>query len=283
VIQSKPVVCSAKPDWNNFGRASAAQRWRKQSAALGRNVTDAIVEAAQVLPGMQILDLACGTGEPSISLATRLDGTGEVIGVDVSTEPLKIARERAASHELTNVRFQNADVHQLPFSDNSFDRVTSRLGVMFFADLPRVAREMHRVLKPGGRVVLLAWGPMQQPYFESTVGTVLRTIPGAMLPDSASQMFRFGRTGVLTHVLRDAGFKHVDERLLTVPWTWPDTPEEVWAYFQEMAVPFAPLLKSISPEQRREVDEAVLRAIAQHYDGKEINFTATVNMTSAVK
>jgi ubiquinone/menaquinone biosynthesis C-methylase UbiE len=274
---------SPKPDWNNFGRANAARQWRKQSAAMGRNVTDAIVEVAQVAPGMHVLDLACGTGEPTISLAMRLEGTGEVIGVDVSAEPLKVAAERAALRHLANVRFQNADVHQLPFSDQAFDRITSRLGVMFFADLPVAAREMYRVLKPGGRVTLLAWGPMQQPYFESTVGTVLRTVRGTKLPDSATPMFRFGRTGVLTQILKDAGFENVDERLLTVPWTWPGTPEDVWAYFQEVAVPFAPLLKSISPEQRNEVDEAVLRAIAQHYDGAEINFTATVNITSAVK
>ncbi len=250
---------------------------------MGRNVTEAIVAAAQVGPGMRILDVACGTGEPTISLARLLNGTGEIIGVDISPEPLKVAEERAVSQQLTNVKFQLADVHQLPFPDNGFDRLTSRLGMMFFADLARAASEMRRVLKPQGRAVLLAWGPREQPYFETMVGTVLRILPGVSLPDSGRELFAFGRAGILGRVLSGAGFTSVKETLLTVPWTWPGTPEEVWAYFQNVAVPCAPLLKSIPPERRHEVDEAVLGAISKYYDGAEIKFTAIVNIASAVK
>jgi ubiquinone/menaquinone biosynthesis C-methylase UbiE len=274
---------SPKPDWDHFGRSNAARQWRKQSAAMGRNVTELIVRAAAAEPGMRILDVACGTGEPAISLARLLDGTGAVVGVDISPAALKVAQERAAGRRLANAQFQLADVHQLPFPDNTFDRITSRLGVMFFVDLPRAAEEMRRVLKPGGRIALLAWGPMQQPYFETMSGTVLRTLPGASLPSSAHGMFAFGIAGALTRILSDAGFKSIKETFATVPWTWPGAPEEVWAYFQEVAAPFAPLLKSIPPHQRAEVDEAVLRAISRYYDGKEIKFTATVNVTSAVK
>ena len=56
-------------DWNSFGRANASQKWRRQSAAMGNDMTQAIVEAAHVQPGMRVLDIACGTGEPAISLA----------------------------------------------------------------------------------------------------------------------------------------------------------------------------------------------------------------------
>jgi hypothetical protein len=154
---------------------------------------------------------------------------------------------------------------------------------MFFSDLPRAAQEMRRVLKPQGKMVLLAWGPMEQPYFETTAGTVLRSLPGATIPDSVKKVFAFGVAGVLSRVLSNAGFKNTEERFLTPPWTWPGSPEEVWAYFQEVAVPFAPLLKSIPPGRRSEIDAAVLSAIAPYYDGTEIKFTAIVNITSAIK
>jgi ubiquinone/menaquinone biosynthesis C-methylase UbiE len=270
-------------DWNAPGRAQAIRQWRKQSAAMGAQLTEAIVEATQVEPGMVVLDLACGTGEPAISLASQLKGSGEVIGVDISTEPLKIAEERVAARVLANVTFQTADAHSLPFPDARFDRITSRLGVMFFADLPRAAREMHRVLKPKGTVTLLAWGSMEQPYFEATIGTLLRALPGARVPETAAKMFAFGRPDVLSRVLREAGFTAVNESFQTEPWTWPGTPDEVWAYFQEVTIPFAPLLKSIPAERREEVDAAVLRAISRYYDGREIKFTATVNITSGAK
>jgi ubiquinone/menaquinone biosynthesis C-methylase UbiE len=111
---------STNTDWNSFGRANASQKWRKQSAAMGSDMTRAIVEAAQVQPGMRVLDVACGTGEPAISLATLLAGSGEVVGVDISPAPLKIAEERAAQRNLTNAIFKQADAHHLPFADNSF-------------------------------------------------------------------------------------------------------------------------------------------------------------------
>jgi ubiquinone/menaquinone biosynthesis C-methylase UbiE len=277
------TLSPAKTDWNSFARATASQKWRKQSAAMGRDMTQAIIEAAGVAPGMRVLDVACGTGEPAISLAMLLRDSGEVTGVDISTAPLKIAEQRAVERELTNTRFQQADVHSLPFDDNSFDRVTSRLGVMFFTDLPRALREIHRVLKPQGTATLLAWGAAeQQPYFQATIGTILRVLPASM-PDSADKMFAFGEADVLAQALRRAEFARVEEQFVTVPWTWPGTPEEVWEYFQDVAVPFAPLFQSIPRERRGEIDHAVLREIARYYDGAEIKFTATANITTAVK
>lgn len=270
-------------DWNSFGRANASQKWRRQSAVMGNDMTLAIVEAARVQPGMRVLDIACGTGEPAISLATQLAGGGEVVGVDISPAPLKIAEERATQRGLSNVTFQQADAHHLPFPDNSFDCITSRLGVMFFSDLPRALSEMRRVLKPDGRAILLVWGPMDQPYFLTTIGTILRMLPDAHVPESGRKMFALGNKGVLSQALRQADFSQVKEELVTVPWTWMGSPEEVWEYFKDVAVPFASFLQSIPVERRPEIDSAVLKAISQYYDGASIKFTATVNIAVAVK
>lgn len=270
-------------DWNSFGRANASQKWRRQSAVMGNDMTQAIVEAAHVQPGMRVLDIACGTGEPAISLAALLAGNGEVVGVDISPEPLKIADERATQRGLSNATFQQADALALPFPDNSFDCITSRLGIMFFADLPRALSEMRRVLKPAARAILLVWGPFDQPYFRTTIGTVLRMLPNAVMPESGTKMFALGNKGVLSQALLQAGFSQVKEDLVTVPWTWVGTPEEIWEYFQNVTVPFASLLQSIPAERRPEVNAAVLQAIGQYFDGTSIKFTATVNIAVAVK
>jgi len=272
---------SAPSGWNAFARAQAAQRWKRQSAAMGRQMTETIVAEAKVEPGMHVLDVACGTGEPAISIALLLKGTGRVVGIDISPEPLKIAEQRARDRSLDNARFQQADVHNLPFESASFDRVTCRLGVMFFSDLVQALREMRRVLKPGGRVTVLAWGPMQQPYFESTIGTILRVLPGSPLPPSAKQMFRFGEAGVLSTALEEVGFCSVEEEFRVVPWSWAGTPVEVWEYFQEVTVPFKPLLEAIPKEQREKVNAEVLKTIGRRYDGAQVNFTATICLASA--
>jgi ubiquinone/menaquinone biosynthesis C-methylase UbiE len=270
-------------DWNSFGRANASQKWRRQSAAMGNDMTRAIVAAAQVHPGMRVLDIACGTGEPAISIAHLLAGGGEVVGVDISPAPLKIAEDRSTQRGLSNVTFQQADAHHLPFADNTFDRITSRLGVMFFSDLPRALSEMHRVLKLEGTAILLVWGPMDQPYFQTTIGTILRMLPSASVPESGRKMFALGNKGVMSQALRQAGFSQVKEELVTVPWTWMGTPEEVWEYFQNVAVPFASFLQATPADRRPEIDAAVLKAISEYYDGTSIKFTATVNIAIAVK
>jgi SAM-dependent methyltransferase len=277
------MTTSKSPDWNSFGRANASQKWRKQSAAMGSDMTEAIVAAAKVAPGMRVLDIACGTGEPSITIARLLQGTGEVVGVDLSGGPLAVAGERARQHGLSNVRFQEADVHHLPFPDNSFDRITSRLGVMFFADLPRALREMHRVLKPGGRVTLLAWGKFDQPYFATTVGTVLKMLPDVELSSAGKNMNKFGTAGVLAGAMHEANFVLVKENLNYVPWTWPGAAEEVWEYFQDVAVPFQPTLHAIPDQRKGEIDKAVLDAIKKYQVGDEVRFTAHVNITTATK
>lgn len=270
-------------DWNSFGRANASQKWRRQSAAMGSGMTETIVAAAKIEPGLRVLDVACGTGEPAISITTLLNGSGEVVGVDISPAPLEIARKRAEQRSLTNVRFEQADAHRLPLPDESFDRVTSRLGIMFFEDVANALREMHRVLKPGGRIALLAWGPMGQPYFSSTIGTLLRIFRGSDMPMAARKMFAFGQPGLLADKLRAAGFSAVDEKFLTVPWTWPGTPQEVWEYFKEVTIPFSSLIKSVPHERQAEVDATVTLAIAQFAEAGEVRFTAKVNLTTALK
>ena len=270
-------------DWNSFGRANASQKWRRQSAAMGNDMTRAIVAAAQVQPGMRVLDIACGAGEPAISIAQLLAGSGDVVGIDISPSPLKIAAERATQRGLSNVTFQQADAHLLPFADNRFDRITSRLGVMFFSDLPRALSEMRRVLKPSGRAILLVWGPMDQPYFQTTIGTILRMLAEAIVPESGRKMFALGNKGVLSQALRQAGFSQVKEELVTVPWTWMGTPEEVWEYFRDVTVPFASFLQSIPAERRDEIDAEVVKAISKYCDGTSIKFTATVNIAVAAK
>jgi SAM-dependent methyltransferase len=269
--------------WNTFARVNASQRWRKPSAAMGRAMTEVIVREAHVEKHMHVLDVACGTGEPAISIATLLNGTGEVIATDISSEPLKIGEGRATERGLTNIRFQQADVHQLPFADASFHRITSRLGVMFFSDLPRALGEMHRVLKPGGRATLLAWGKMQQAYFDSTIGTILRTVPGLQLPASGANMFKFGEPGVLVDAMRDAGFGPVEENFTSVPWNWPGTPEDLWDYFRDVTVPFKTLFDAIPPDRRDEVTARVLDELRERHRDGEVQFDAEILIASGTR
>jgi SAM-dependent methyltransferase len=291
----------AEQVWDSFARLNAGERFKRQSAEMGTAVTAAIVEEARIpagptsaddgrygapAAGMQVLDIACGSGEPSISIAALVRGTehqrpGRVVGVDLATAPLEVARERAAKRGLENVEYLQADVHALPFAGESFDRVTSRLGVMFFSDLPKALSEMHRVLKPGGRVSLLAWGAMEQPYFAATIGTILRMKEGLEVPASGLAMFKFGNPGTLSGALGAAGFAPVEERVRELRWDWHGTPEEMWDYFRGVTVPFRTLLEKVDGDA--EVDAAVLEALRERFDGEWIRFEAQMVVASGTR
>lgn len=249
---------------------------------MGRGVTDALVEIAAPRRGERVLDVACGTGAPALHLARRVAPGGSVVGIDIAAEPLKVASERARQRGLTNTRFERADVHALPFEDNQFDLITCRFGVMFFSDLPRALREMRRVLRPGGRVAIAAWGSFDQPYFDVTANIVMRHT-GAPLPSSAAAMFKFAAPGTMAAAFAEAGFSGASDEIRSVRWTWPDSIEQLWAYFQAVTVPFRPLFEGIRPEQRGNVERDIYRALDRYWDGRQVNLTAAIVLATAKK
>src|SRR5690348_5220701 len=132
-----------KTEWGASYRLVAAEKWKAKSAAMGRDVTNALVEYARPVAGMKVLDLASGTGEPAITLAERVGQQGSVTALDLSAELLAIAGERAKARGLTNFRIHQADAQDLPFANDTFDLATCRFGVMFFADCQRALSEVR--------------------------------------------------------------------------------------------------------------------------------------------
>ena len=277
------MTAEPKPQWGASYRLIAAEKWKAKSAAMGCAVTEAVVAFARPQPGMTVLDLASGTGEPGISLAKHVGPEGHVTALDQSAELLKIAGERASQARLTNFSTRPADVHSLPLPENSFDLNTCRFGVMFFADIGKALREAHRVLKPGGRACFVAWGPFEQPYWSSTMGIVHKHVGGPLLAPGTANMFRFAQPGGLSAALTQAGFSKVEEDTRTLPWNWPGPVDEVWQYVQEMSTPFQPLLNRIPAEKRGQIDVEVRTAISKYADGDSVKFGAVVVLAAGEK
>lgn len=134
---------------NSVMTAGLHHRWRERAADL-----------AQLAPGARALDVACGTGDLALELAGRVGPDGGVIGCDFSEQMLELARAKAATAAaagatLAPLRFEWANALELPYRDDEFAAATVGFGVRNFADLERGVRELVRVVRPGGRVVIL--------------------------------------------------------------------------------------------------------------------------------
>jgi ubiquinone/menaquinone biosynthesis C-methylase UbiE len=270
------MVASNTVPWGSSYRLIAAEKWRTKSAVLGSAITGALVEYASPQPGMQVLDLACGTGEPGISLAQRIGPEGHVTAVDLSSDLLEIASQRAEGKGLRNFSTEQADAHKLTFPERTFDLATCRFGVMFFADVERALMELRRVLKGGARACFAAWGPIEQPYWQTTMGIVHRHAGGTMLEPGGTDPFRFSKAGSLSEVLRAAGFREVEESVRKLPWTWPGEAEEVFEYACAVAAPFRPMLERVHLDEWPAIRAETKEAIERYRVGDEILFGAEV-------
>jgi SAM-dependent methyltransferase len=270
---------TSQPSWGNSYRLVASERWKAKSATMGKAVTAALVEYAKPQPGMRVLDLASGTGEPAISIAALVGSHGHVTALDLSADLLERARERG----LDNFSTHQGDAHALPFEEDSFDLATSRFGVMFFQDAVGALRGLHRVLVKGARACFLAWGSFDQPYWQSTMGVVHRHVGGPLLQPGGPDPFRFAQPGSLSDVLRRAGFRDVNEETRTLPWTWPGTPEEVWEQAQAVAVPFKPMLERVPESSWPQIHQDVQAAVRNYVRGENIEFGASVVLASGSK
>ena len=272
-------------EWTGAKTVAAWRKWHAHIAAFSRGATEAILEAAQLRPGLRVLDLASGVGDPALSIAAEVAPAGRVTATDLGPGMMSLAEELARKKGTTNIEFREADAESLPFADESYDILTCRFGIMFFPDLRKALRECFRVLKPGGRAAFVAWGKKEQPFFGTTAGILLKHVPVPPPPPDPDgpSMFMFGERDRLRRALEAAGFTNVQEEARIVNGHWAGPPEEYWEQFSEVAAPFRPLLAQLSPQEKAAATAEILTALKRFWNGRELNMPLEIVIASGTR
>jgi demethylmenaquinone methyltransferase/2-methoxy-6-polyprenyl-1,4-benzoquinol methylase len=192
---------------NTVMTAGLHHQWRRRA-----------VDLAAPPVGGSVLDVATGTGDLALELARRVGPEGDVIGTDFSERMLALARAKAQSAGTATVRFEPANALSLPYPDDSFDAATVGFGARNFADLERGLREMARVVRPGGRVVVLEITTPTRPplshFFELWFDRVVPAL-GRLAGDSQAYSYlpssvrRFPRPHELAELMWSQGLREI--------------------------------------------------------------------------
>ena len=271
-----------RDEWTDENTVAAWAHWHSKITDQQVNMREALIEHARLEPGMRVLELACGTGDPALEIARRVGPGGHVTATDLSAGMLDACRSNAVAAGLGNMDFAVADAEDLQFAPASFDRVTSRLGVMYFVDVQRALAEIRRVLVPGGIVALQVWGPPDEsPYFANAVGPFGQRLTPPPPPPDAPGPLRFAPPGKLAGALGLAGFRDVREERRSMVLPWPGPPEELWQHIYEIAVPLRPLFDGLPADERAAALAESVAGYAKYYDGTTVNVPASIVTVSA--
>ena len=187
---------------NSVMTAGLHHEWRRRAADL-----------ADLSPGDRALDVATGTGDLALELATRVTPGGEVVGMDFSERMLELAREKAGAL----VRFEAGNALALDYADGEFDAATVGFGARNFSDLQRGLSEMARVVRPGGRVVVLEITTPRRPplstffdlWFDHAIPAVGRVVDSQAYSYLPSSVKRFPGPEELAARMWDAGLRQI--------------------------------------------------------------------------
>lgn len=266
---------------------SLAKYWAKHSAtirAMFAPLTQALIERAGIREGQSVLDVAGGPGEPSLTIAGKVGPTGSVMCTDAVPEMVDAARSEANRRGATNIQFRECKADELPFANNSFDVVVSRLGVMFFPDSLAAMREMLRVAKPGGTLAFAVWHKSEVNPFCYLVTNVLDQHIEPTVPDpDGPSAFRFAETGKLANVMTQAGAIDVEEHVLKFQIAAPVSPLEFWAMRSQTSDTLREKLKRLSEDEQSQVTAEVEQAVKEFFPDNQMNFPAQMIIVTGKK
>jgi SAM-dependent methyltransferase len=252
--------------------AGLSASWEKWDALIMDQlgpVGTAIIESLDIADDQQHLDIAAGTGEPGLTVAT-LAPRGHVVLTDLAAEMLEIAARRANARGIANFETSVCSADDLPFADATFDSVSVRFGYMFFPDLAKATAEFARVLKPGGRLCSSVWvEPEENPWTAIAMQAIAAEKVLAPPDPDGPSMFRCAAPGYVSALYEAAGLRDVAEWNVGVELV-TQSPAEYWEMISEHVSLAAAALQQVDEPARERIAKAVIAKVSSYEKDGEV-------------
>lgn len=232
--------------------------WQRQLVPCHRR----LLEMADVRPGEEILDVACGTGLVTLPAAERVGPDGRIEAVDLSAEMVEALEGRAERHGLAGrITSGRMNAEHLDFGDERFDAGLCSLGLMYVPDPDRALAELHRVVRAGGRAVAAVWGARERCGWAGIFPVVDARVQTEVCP----LFFSLGTGEALARAFAQAGFTDVEADRISTQLEFEDTEQALVAAFEGGAVALA--YDRFDPETREAAHRDYLETIESYRDG----------------
>jgi SAM-dependent methyltransferase len=275
-------------DPSNAGQAAAwdgteGDFWAAHAQRFDENLAGShgpFLAAAGVNEGDRVLDVGCGNGLTTRDVS-RIARRGSALGVDLSSQMIRLAREVAAAEGLDNVEFQQADAQVYPFETGAFDIVISRMGSMFFGDPIAAFTNLHRALRPEGRLTLLTWQALTDNEWLTEFRAALavgRDLPTP--PSVAPGPFALCDPDRVKAILGAAGFDGITLQSLHEPMSFGPDPDDAFDFVSGLT---HWMLEGLDQAGRDAALEALRDTIVEHTGDHGVTYESATWVIQAHK
>lgn len=188
-----------------------------------------VLAMANLKLGDRVLDIACGTGALTYQIAESIGSTGQVTGVDINPEMLRVAAS-VSGETACEIDWRECDAQKLSFDAGSFDAVFCQLGLMFMPDKVAAFREMLRVVKPGGKVFIMVWGAIEKCPGQMAMFKTWNRLLGEEQAASFSNQHSMSDKDELHKLIETAGLTHVETHAQMGTMRWESAEQLVRSY-----------------------------------------------------
>ena len=275
-LDSKQYKEGQRQGWDSV--AGGWQKWWKITETGAEKVSRRLIELADIKQGSTILDIATGIGEPALTAAKQVGDSGHVLAIDISSQMLSIAKQRAISLGLERViEFKVGDAEAIDLPASTFDAALCRFGLMFLPDLRTGLSNIYRSLVEGGRLAAAVWAsPDKVPFIAVALNRAMKETKSPPPPPAGTPgPFSLSDETMLTNSLINSGFKNVTIERIDVNFEF-DSAEVYTSFVYETAAPVQAMLAN-QPHERR---EEILKAITESARKYAKNDTPPVRMSN---
>lgn len=250
-------------DWTKQADSMADHYQGFLAPAMFEPCAEILLDAAELAPGMDVLDVACGTGVVSRAAARRVGAGGTVLGIDMAPPMLHLARAQPPEDGAAAIDYREGDAQTLPVGYDAFDVVVCQHGVQFFPDRAAAVREMARAVRPGGTIAIACWARLEDSPYIMAIVESLRDHLGEEAAAGMRMPFSVGPDDLAE--LLD-GLEAVSVKVAQVPAAYRAAPREAAARMI-LAGPLAPAFTSLDETRREAFTEDLGAKMAAHDSG----------------